>query len=293
MAINGLTLNGASVLVPQEIAGPILQKAQDTSAVMRLARSVPLSETGGAIPVVAGDIEADWVDEGAAKHVATPELDPVLVTPKKVAAILPFSEEAGRNLPFLFAELQNQGASALARAFDLAALEGKKTVNPAQNGPFTSYVGQTTKSVEIGTATQAQGGFFGDIAAADRSVSEASDFSANGAVLDVSLRSQLRGNFDSTGRPVDIGLPFQTEFAKITKYIAADAGFIGDWTQAVYGVARNVTVRLSNQATLKVGTDVLPLWQHNMVGLLVEATFGFAVADADAFVRVLHPDVTP
>lgn len=291
MAIGSLTLNGNSVLLPPEVSGPILQEAQDVSAVMQLARMVPLSEGGGAIPVIAGDIEADWTDEGAAKHVASPDLDVVNVVAKKVSCILPFSEEAGRNLPFILNELQTQGASALARAFDLAAIEGKKTVAPATAGPFDKFIAQTTKEVVLGTATQAKGGFFGDIFAADKLVSNTAgkSFSANGVILDVAQRPNLRGNFDSNGRPVDVGLPFPTVFGKITKYVATSSGYVGDWGQAVYGVARNVTVRLSNQATLKVGNDVLPLWQHNMVGLLLEANFGFACADKDAFARLKTP----
>lgn len=289
MAIDGLKLNGNSVLVPPEISGPILQQAQDVSAVMQLARPVPISVNGGAIPVLVGDIEADWTDEGAAKHVASASIDLVNVVAKKVTTIIPFSEEIQTNLSWIEQELLRNGSGAIARAFDLAAVAGKKTVNPAQAGPFPDYIlKNNTKSVTLGTATNKQGGFFGDVAAADELVSatEGKDFAATGAILDTRLRPRFRNRFDENGNRDDTDLPFPKTFGRLSRYLPALGGVVGDWGQAVYGVAMGLTARLSNQATLKVGDDLLPLWQHNMVGLLVEANLGFACADPDAFAQL-------
>src|SRR5690606_11989315 len=77
--------------------------------------------------------------------------------PKKIATIAVVSAEVVRANPGNYMQLiRTQVGDAFAAAFDSAALHGTNT-------PFGTYVAQTTKSVEIGTTTQANGGIFGDI----------------------------------------------------------------------------------------------------------------------------------
>lgn len=287
MAIPQLLLNGHSVLVPTEISGPLFERARQESAIMKLARQVPFTEGGAAVPVLTGDIEADWVGEGEAKYVSSTGLDVKQLVPKKVATIIPFSEELARNVPYIVSLLQDRGAEAIARAFDVAAILGKKTTG-AGAGPFADYLAKTTLSTTVGTATAAQGGIFGDLIAAGGQVQAAGLYSVTGAALDLSQGVKFWGaSFDSTGRPFDKPqLPFDVAYQKLTHYDNTVAGVMGDFNQAVYGVGVNLQVRLSNQATLKVGTDLLPLWQHNMVGLLLEAVYGFAVGNLAAFTKL-------
>ena len=52
-----------TISLPGSVSGEILQKTQESSAVMALARKIPLSGLGVTIPVITGDPEAGWVGE--------------------------------------------------------------------------------------------------------------------------------------------------------------------------------------------------------------------------------------
>ena len=59
----GINTNRSNVTLPQEVSSEILQKTQEESAVMKLARQVVLPGRGLTIPVITGDPEAEWVSE--------------------------------------------------------------------------------------------------------------------------------------------------------------------------------------------------------------------------------------
>ncbi len=58
-----------SMALPSDISSEILQKTQEESAIMRLARKISLPGRGVTIPVITGDPTAAWVAETAAKPV--------------------------------------------------------------------------------------------------------------------------------------------------------------------------------------------------------------------------------
>lgn len=275
-----LTLNGTAALLPQAISGPIFEQAGQTSVVMQLANRVPTTLTGTAIPVTVGRIKADWVDEGAEKHVSDAGVAVKTMVPKKVATIITVSEEFYRTNPGgLFDLLKEDAGEALGDAFDVAALLGKRTVGPGP-GPFDTYVAQTTKQVDLGTAAAAEGGIDGDLS--DRSGIRG----FNGYALDETVRDSLVNARDTTGRrlvddPSRIG-----GVPAVYGRAAADvdptvAGFGGNWRMTAWGVGMDITVKVTDQATLNIGGTMTSLWQKNLVGLLVEAAYGFVVHQPD------------
>ena len=58
-----------TITLPGEVSSEILQKTQESSAVMALARSIKLPGLGVTIPVITGDPEAAWVGETDKKPV--------------------------------------------------------------------------------------------------------------------------------------------------------------------------------------------------------------------------------
>src|SRR5579875_2139468 len=90
----------ASTLLPPTITGPIFSKASERSAVQQLARRVPLAMTAQtAVPVPMDIPEADWVGEGGVKPAAEEAVGVKTMTGKKVAVLVPVSQEVAMTNP--------------------------------------------------------------------------------------------------------------------------------------------------------------------------------------------------
>jgi hypothetical protein len=196
--------NIPSGLLPQSIAGPIFDQAVESSAVMSLARRVPLSMNAQtAIPISMDIPAAGWVSEGQAKPVGGAGMSVKTMTGKKVALIVPVSEEVARgNAAGLYSQLRQDLPVAIGRAFDFAAIHGLD-LRTGGAGPFSQYLKQGATSKELGTATQANGGLYADLVGGEKVVVDAGyDFS--GFAADPRLRPLLKLGTDTTGRPLDI-----------------------------------------------------------------------------------------
>ncbi len=68
-----------SIALPGEVSSEILQKTQESSAVMSLAQQIKLPGLGVTIPVITGDPEAAWVAETAKKPVKRGTLDTKII----------------------------------------------------------------------------------------------------------------------------------------------------------------------------------------------------------------------
>lgn len=281
-----LTLNGVAQAVPMAVAGAIFEQAAETSIVMRLAQRAPSTLTGGAIPVTVGDVEADWVAEGAEKHVADPGAAVLIMEPRKVASIIVVTDEfRDANPGGLLEILQEKGGAAIGRAFDVAALFGARTVG-AGPGPFATWIGQTSQAVQLGTAGPAEGGLDGDLVGAQALVA---DF--NGYALDKTLKARLVNTRDGLGRPLlsgvdTIGGERAVFGTAIHRGDPAVAGYGGDWRKCAYGIAMELRMKMTDQATVRQGGQLVPLWQTNQIGIMLESALGFVAHDVDSnFVR--------
>jgi hypothetical protein len=134
----------APTLLPPTITGPIFAKASEQSAVMSLARRVPLSVSAAtAIPVPMDVPTAGWVSEGGVKPAAQVGIGVKVMTGKKVALLVPVSQEVAMTNPAgLYSQLQQDLPTAIARAFDQAAINGKD-LRSGGAGPFADYLAQT------------------------------------------------------------------------------------------------------------------------------------------------------
>src|SRR5690242_7755351 len=124
MAVN--LSSTSSTLLPPTITGPIFAKASESSAIQQLARRVPLSVNANtAIPVPMDIPEADWVGEAAAKPVAEVGVGVKQMTGKKLAVIVPVSQEVAMTNPAgMYDQILTDLPTALARAFDYACING-------------------------------------------------------------------------------------------------------------------------------------------------------------------------
>ena len=298
MAITAATkLSDFSGFLSREQAQPIFERAARSSVVQSLAPEVPLGPSGTAIPVVTGRLSAGWVAEGAQKPASSGALSLKNMDPKKLATIAVVSAEVVRANPGNFMGiLRNQVGDAFASAFDAAALHGTST-------PFSTYVAQTTKSVEIGTTTQANGGIFGDInAGLSLLVNDGKRLS--GFALDDRFEPLLNGAVDTSGRPIFIDTPVVDNAGPIRQgrllgrsaYIGEGVylestdtyGFGGDWSQAAWGVVGGISYKVSTEATVTINGSLVSLFENNLVAVLAEAEYGFLVNDTAAFVEYVN-----
>jgi len=208
MPVNSLS-SVSSTLLPVTVAGPIFEKATELSAVQQLARRVPLALTANtAVPVSMDIPAAGWVSEGGSKPVGSGAVGVKQMVGKKVALLVPVSEEVARtNAAGLYSQLQQDLPVAIARAFDHAAIHGKD-LRTGGAGPFADYLLSGASSVELGTATQATGGMFADLVNGEKVVVDAG-FDFSGFAADPRLRPTLKLGTDNTGRPLWVDSPTQ------------------------------------------------------------------------------------
>ncbi len=295
MAITDPTvLSDFSGFLNREQSAPIFERAARSSVVQSLAPQVSLGATGKSIPVVTGKLSAGWVAEGAQKPTSSGAMTLKNIDPKKLAVIAVVSAEVVRSNPGDYMNvIRTQVGDAFAAAFDSAALYGTSS-------PFSTYIAQTSKEVEIGTAAQEDGGVFADINSG-LSLLVNDDKRLTGFGLDDRFEPVLNGAVDTSGRPIFIDSPLVDNAGPIRQgrllgrsaFIGEGVydsstdtlGFGGDWSQAVWGVVGGISYRVSTEAPVTIDGTLVSLFENNLVAVLAEAEYGWLVNDVDAFVQ--------
>lgn len=196
------TLSGAaSVLMPPQVVGPIFDRVTEHSAIAQRGRKVPLALNASTAVPIPGDVPiADWVAEAAAKPLDNAGVGSKTITGKKLAVLIPVSEEVFRTNPGqMYSQIVQDLPTSLARAFDYAAITGK-SLRTGAAGPFSDYILQTPNTIEMGTASAATGGMYTDLWNGVSTVlGRGYDF--NGFVIDPIMVPKLATSVDANGRP--------------------------------------------------------------------------------------------
>jgi hypothetical protein len=201
--------NVQSTLLPPTVTGPIFDKVTEVSAVQQLAQRVPLSVNATtAIPVSMDIPQAGWVSEGGSKPVGSGAVGVKTMTGKKVALLVPLSEEVvNTNAAGLYSHLVEILPKAISRSFDYAAIHGKD-LRTGGAGPFTDYLKNTPNVQELGTTTQVAGGMYADLVKGEQQVAN-QNFDFSGFAVDPRLKPTLKLQVDTTGRPIWVDDPTQ------------------------------------------------------------------------------------
>lgn len=298
MAITAPTTTGDfSGFLNREQSAAIFERAARSSAVQQLSPQIQLGANGQSIPVVTGKLSAGWVAEGAQKPASKGALALKNMDPKKIATIAVVSAEVVRANPGNYMNIiKNQVGDAFATAFDAAALHGTAS-------PFSTFVAQTTKSVEIGTSAQTAGGIHGDInAGLSLLVNDGKRLS--GFALDDRFEPLLNGAVDAAGRPIYIDSPVvenagpfrQGRLLGRSAFIGEGVynptgsvlGFGGDWSQTAWGAVGGISYKVSTDATVTINGELVSLFENNLVAILAEAEYGWLVNDPQAFVEYVN-----
>jgi HK97 family phage major capsid protein len=196
-----------------------------------------------------------------------------------LAVIETFSNEFRRDLPALYNALASRLPNALAKKFDSTVFHGT-----APGSDFDTLASAGSHELDYDgmvAALSAIGGVGYDL---------------NGIIVSPQGEAKLLGEKDLDGRPLFInnlqgegGIGSVLGRPVFKSQAAFDAGsgtlgYTGDWTQAIWGQVDDVTIKISDQATLEVGESTINLFQQNMFAVLAEIEVGFRIADEDAFV---------
>ena len=291
----GIEINRSNIELPSEVSSEILQKTQEASAIMRLARHVTLPGRGLTIPMITGDPTAEWVAETGVKPVSDPGVSKKLMQAYKIAVVEVFSKEFLRDCKALYNALIDRLPGALSKCFDNTVIGA--TEKPGEN--FDSFALCTAQSIVPSS----------DASTYDGLVAADTDIALHGGILSgFALSPQARGILlsacDTTGRPLFINsvsegaipriLGVPTHFnkgiykagASGTSGTPAIVGIAGDWSQAMYGTVEGVQMSITDTATITKGSGTsavnINTWQQNMVGILAEIEVGFR-ADTSVF----------
>ena len=285
-------------LTPAESA-PIFDDARRQSVFQQLIPQTPLGINGQKVPVVTTKPTANWVGEGGKKPATNMGMDLLFIEPKKLAAIAVLSAEVVRANPGnINGQLRPYLAEAFSIAFDLAVgydLGGDGT----GTSPFSNPLNATTKSVELGTTTQANGGLHGDLVAGMRLLVEDGK-KLTGCGIDDTLEPDLWGAVDANGRPLYTELPTDATSAALARpgrllnrpsFMGEGVGngttkaFGGDFRKAAWGVVGGISYRISTEATVTINGALTSLWENNLVAVLAEAEYGYVNSDVESFVK--------
>jgi len=286
----GTATNRTNITLPADVSAEILQKTQEASAIMSLARQIELPGRGTSINVITGDPQAEWVGETAAKPVSDPDVSTKVMSAYKLAVIVPFSKEFRRDVPALYDAIVQRLPNALGNKFDATVFTGSA---PGSN--FDVLSGCTAQA--IGTNTYA-----GLVAAEADIAAHGGDM--NGIALSPVGKGVLLAATDDNKRPLFINtvaegaIPYVLGApVRISKgaYKAGAAttgtttavpnivGAAGDWTQAMYGTVNGVEISFSEDAViLDSSNNPIYLFQQNMFAVRAEIEVGFR-ADTDCF----------
>ncbi len=285
MALVGTPTNRTSIDLPVDVSQEIIQKTQEESAIMQLARQIPLPGRGAAVNVITSDPEAAWVGETNAKPVSNPGLATKILRGYKLAVIVPFSNEFRRDVATLYDAVVDRLPRALGAKFD-ATVFGNGS---APGSDFDTFASVTAQAIGADA--------YAGLVAADGDVAAHGGI-MNGVVLAPQGKSILLISVDRDGRPLFINSVAEGAIPMVLgartlqskgAYVAGTSpapnkvGIVGDWTQSVFGTVEGVRITYSEDATLDLGNGTLiNMFQDNMFAVRAEIEVGFR-ADTSVF----------
>jgi HK97 family phage major capsid protein len=286
--ITSTTANQLTGYIRPDQSGPLFAHAAETSLAMRVGRQIPIGDSGEVIPINVGVPAADWVAEGDLKPVVGLQSTLATLVPKKIAVITTMSDELLKQdkLTLMLDDFYKTVGTAIARKIDAAAFYGK-------GSPFATYVDQSAQPAVVIPAN--------DVAATPGLVYRAylqalseladDDVDPNYWALSPKGRILIQNAVDLNGRPLFDGqtsslLSLPTAFGKGAQGTALPTpdrstavGFVGDFSNLVFGVSQGLSFSISRETSLPIGPSgaMVSMWQANLVAIRAELYMGLYV----------------
>jgi hypothetical protein len=271
--------------IPVNVSREMMETIGDTSAVLEMARKIPMPTGLASIPVVSVAPEASFTNPriGGRKEQTAVDWTLQNIVPEELAATLAipnaFIDDAG--FP-VWASVRSELTKAFAKAFDAAALFG--TGAPA-SFPAGGLVAPAWSEQPASGADALAG-----IDAAFAEV-EANGLEVGGIVTGPGIRSVMRGmgvGYEVAAEaPMSLyGVPFRVSLAWNPGTAAPfELALLGDWDYVVVGLREDIRFELSTDGVLTDGagavtisafeSDTTLLRCYMRVGLVVGLPLGY------------------
>lgn len=280
----------AEALIEEQLIRSVQQGAPTKSIFMQLARRLPnMTSKTTRMPVLDMLPTAYWVNgDTGFKQTSEQAWDNVYMTAAELAVIVPIPEAVIADASFdIIGEVQPRILEAFDRAVDQAIIFGV-------NKPGEWGADLITRARQAGNNVAPGSSFGYDTLLGTSGVIakvEAGGYLPNGGVADLAMRAKLRGIKNSDGTPLyTTSMQGSTQYALdgFPLYFPTNGAFdngvaqliVGDWSQAVYSIRQDVTVKLLDQGVIQDPTTKSILYnlaQQDMVAIRAVFRMGWAL----------------
>lgn len=301
--------DASGYLLPDELSKEIIQALPTQSFCMRMMKQLPpLNAKTLKIPMINAFPSAYWVDEVAAslgatntKQTTDMSWSGVTMYVEEAAVIVPVPESviedmASQNFD-LWSMVKPRLVEALGKLIDQAILYDSSGDYAPANWPdgivtqaisnsnaidVSDSVGSGKTFADLGDAVLGDNGLF--------SLVEQDGYLVNGAMGSISMMGKLRGLRDANGQFLfmqDMKEAASYRIGGVPLVFPNNGAFIpgtslmvvGDWSQAIYGIRRDITWKIATEASIhnSSGTLIYNLFQNDMVALRMTMRMGWAL----------------
>jgi hypothetical protein len=236
-----------AALIPSDVARDVISAAEESSIVMRLARTSTMPEGVSNVPVISVAPSAGFVAAGARKPLSTIEWSGETLAPEEIAALTYVPDQYLDDAGFpVWDSVRSEISAAIGRALDDAILHGV-------NAPASYPPGGIVAGLVPSTGTDA-------LEAIDNAlqVVEATGLEPDGIASSMLINAVLRTAYKQAGALPGVspekslyGLPVATSAA--TAWPAGYDGIVGDWSKLIVGIREDLSFDISDSATLTDG----------------------------------------
>lgn len=281
----------AEALIQEQLIDTIQQDTPKQSVFMQLARKLPnMTSKQTRVPVLDMLPMAYWVNgDNGFKQTSEQAWDNVFLTAEELAVIVPVPEAVIDDASFdIMGEIQPRVVEAIGQRVDSAIIFG---VNRPAGWPadIITRARQAGNNVAPGSGADYYNLIMGENGLIDRV--EKSGRMVTGAVSAMGMRAKLRGVRTNSGQPIfksDMQGSTQYALDGAPMYFPQNGSFdtsvaqlvVGDWSQAVYAIRQDITVKILDQGVIQNPTTKeiqYNLAQQDMIALRVVFRMGWAL----------------
>lgn len=277
--------------IPKNIAEEIIVGAKNGSAMMKLAKAVPMTKPIEEFTYMSG-VGAYWVNETERIETSKPKFVKAEMQAHKLAVIIPTSKENLKHSISNFFELMRpEIEEAFHKKFDQATFSGG-------DSPYAFNILKSATAAD--NLVDGTGNKYDDLNEAMGLVEEA-DLDPNAIATSRQQKRVYRGTKDQNGLPIFnatgsdspddlLGLPLAYSYKGA--YGEDIQEIVADWDKAYYGVLDGIEYEILTEATLTTVADEngnnLSLAERDMAALKATFSLGFMVVKDEAF-AIIRP----